>query len=286
MRFLSLSRPSAQFLTIALLIGALTSGHPSASASSLSTSASPPGSSPLLVLATPKITQAFSANRLTASVGKINKKARVSYQWIRDGVPIPGETARTYDWKVPDCPQAVQVRVVISELGKRKVSKLSKPYSPEACFFSTGDLPAWGVLHDCGVRTRSTLPACTEWTFSAPGGFNGFVFRDEKALSWFRVPINGIDPSRVISWRAQAKGLVSSWALSLIMISKNEPSWACCDWKGTKFPPLGSLKSQTSDDVLGLSPDGGAYIGFNYYDKFSLSESLVVQTIEVSVKYR
>lgn len=278
--------PRLKSVAIAALLGALVLGSSPASASGLSASKPLASPSPLNALPTPKVSQSFGVNKLSVSIGKIKKSARISYQWIRGGVPLPGETARTYEWKMPDCPQDVQVRVEVTERGKKKLSKLSKPFSPESCFFSSGDLPAWGILYDCGVSTRSTLPACTEWTYSAPGGFNGFVFRDEKALSWFKVTIPGIDPSRVISWRATAKGMVSNSALSLIMITKNEPSWSCCDWRGTKFPPIGSLRSQTSDEVLGLSSDGSAYVGFNYYDKFRISESFIVQTIEVAVKYR
>jgi hypothetical protein len=232
----------------------------------------------------PKITQAFSANRLSVSRVKKTKKTKISYQWLANGIDLPGETSKSYEWQVPDCPQNVQVRVVSKEKGKKKTSRLSKPFSPESCFFSTGDLPAWGVLHDCGTQTDR--PRCTEWTYTGPGGFSGYVYRSEKNQSWFRVPIPGIEPSRVISWRAHAKGIGRTWALALVMISKNEPSWACCDWKGTKFPPVGSLGSQVSDEVTGLSPDGGAYVGFDYYDKFKLSELFTLQTIEIQLKYR
>ena len=235
-------------------------------------------------LPNPKITQDFSANRVSVSGVKVTKKAKISYQWMVNGIDLPGETSKSYEWQVPDCPQNVQVRIVSKEKGKKQASRLSEPFSPESCFFSTGDLPAWGVLNDCGTQTY--LPRCTEWTYSGPGGFSGYVYRSEKNQSWFRIPIPGIEPSRVISWRAHAKGIGRTWALSLVMISKNEPSWACCDWKGTKFPPVGSLGSQVSDEVIGLSSDGGAYVGFDYYDKFKLSELFTLQTIEIQLKYR
>jgi hypothetical protein len=42
----------------------------------------------------------------------------------------------------------------------------------------------------------------------------------------------------------------------------------------------------TSDEVLGISPDGAAYVGFNFYDPYGVSESLVVDTIRVTFKFK
>jgi len=234
----------------------------------------------------PKISRGFKSNTLSSSIGKVKKSAEVSYQWIRNGVPIPGELSKTYEWKIPDCRQDIQVAVTVQEKGQKKISRLSSPYNPETCIFSSGDLPAWGILYDCGVKTTSSIPACTEWTYNGPGGFNGFVYRSEKAQTWFRIQFPELEPSRVISWTAHAKGLGSDWALSLTMITKNEPTWACCDWTGTKFPPKGYQQSQVSDEVLGLSSDRSAYVGFNYYDRYGVYESLIVGTIEVSIKFK
>lgn len=237
------------------------------------------------VLAKPKISRGFKSNTLTSSIGKFKKSAIISYQWMRNGDPIPGEISKTYEWKIPDCRQDIQVNVMVQEKGKKRASRMSSPYNPETCTYTSGELSAWSILHNCGIKTTSTLPRCTETFFSGVGSFNGFVYRSEKAQTWFRIPFAELDPTRVISWTAQANGLGSNYALSLVMITKNEPSWACCDWTGTKFPPKGFLKSQTSDKVLGLSSDGSAYVGFDYYDKFGLYESLTVGTIEVSIDF-
>jgi hypothetical protein len=234
----------------------------------------------------PKISRGFKSNTLTSSIGKIKKSAEVSYQWTRNGSPIQGEVSKTYQWKIADCRQDIQVIVTVKERGKKRVSKVSTPYNPETCTYTSGDIPAWSILYDCGIKTTSTLARCTETFFNGTSSFNGFVYRSEKAQTWFRIPFPEVDPGRVISWTAQAKGLGSRWALSLVMITKNQPSWACCDWVGTKFPPKGFLESQTSDEVLGLSSDGSAYVGFDYYDKFGVYESLTVGTIEVSIKFK
>ena len=168
----------------------------------------------------------------------------------------------------------------VVEKGSKKLSKLSRPYNPEICTFTTGDLPAWNLLYQCGATS------CKEWTFNKPGGFYGFVYRSEKAQSWFRVQFPDVDPSKVISWQAQARGLGRSWALGLVMITKNEPTWTCCDWKGTKFPTVSYNGSEVSDEVLGLSTDGSAYVGFDYYDKFGVYEGFTVDTIKVTPKFR
>lgn len=241
---------------------------------------------PLSKLSKPTIAQVFSANRLTVSGISVKKPTKVFYQWIRDGIDVPGEISKSYEWTVPDCPQNVQVRVSVKQKGKKATSSVSESFNTETCFFSTGDLPAWGILHECGAKGDQTIPSCAEYTSSTPGAFRGFVYRREENLTWFRVALPGIDPSRVISWQAHAKGIRRTWALSLVMISKNEPSWACCDWKGTKFPPEGIRGSQISDEVMGISPDGGAYVGFNYYDKYRVSELFILESIEILVKYR
>lgn len=237
----------------------------------------------------PKISNSLLTNTLTARIGKVKKASIVSYQWIRNGAPIPGEINPTYEWQATDCSQDIQVRVTVKEKGKKENSKASSSYNPSVCQYTTGDIPAWNILHNCGIPLPSPAspPACTEWTYSGPGGFYGFAYRSARAQPWFRIPLNGIDPSRVISWQAEARGLFHDYTRSLTMITKNEPSWACCDWKGTKFPGRTfPVSTMYSDEVLGISPDGAAYVGFNFYDPYGVSESLVVDSIRVTFKFK
>lgn len=236
-----------------------------------------------------KIVASWNSNILTARLGPTSKKQKVSYQWLLNGQELPGQTSKTYTKQITDCSNDLQVRVKIKEKGKKLRKRTSRKYNPAICQFTSGPLPAFTVLHNCGIPLPSPAspPACTEWTYNGPGGFYGFAYEDARAQPWFKIPFSGIDPSQVISWRAQAKGLFHSYTRSLTMITKNEPSWACCDWKGTKFPgrtfPVSTL---VSDEVLGISPDGSAYVGFNFYDPFGVSESLVVDTIQVTIKYK
>ena len=237
----------------------------------------------------PKIVASFNSNEISAQLKSISKKQKASYQWLLNGQELPGETSKTYVKKITDCSNDLQVRVTIEEKGKKPTKKTSSPYNPAICEFTSGHLPAFTVLHNCGIPLPSPAspPACTEWTYNGPGGFYGFAYRDAKAQPWFRIPFNGIDPSRVISWRAEAQGLFHDYTRSLTMITKNEPSWACCDWKGTKFPGRTfPVSFMLSDEVLGISADGGAYVGFNFYDPYGVSESLVVDTIKVTIKYK
>jgi hypothetical protein len=236
-----------------------------------------------------KIVASWNSNNLTARLGPTSKKQKVSYQWLLNRQELPGQTSKTYTKQITDCSNDLQVRVTIQEKGKKLRKKTSSKYNPAICEFTSGPLPAFTVLHNCGIPLPSPAspPACTEWTYNGPGGFYGFAYKDAKAQPWFRIPFGGIDPSRVISWRAQAQGLFHDYTRSLTMITKNEPSWSCCDWKGTKFPGRTfPVSSMVSDEVLGISADGAAYVGFNFYDPYGVSESLVVDTIQVTIKYR
>jgi hypothetical protein len=241
---------------------------------------------PHSTLPTPKINTVFNTNVLSVSIGKVPKSAKVSYQWIRNGVSIPEEIGRTYEWKIPDCRQDIQVRVQVIEKGKKKVSKLSKKYNPAICTYTTGDLPAMNILHNCNIPSSSSLPSCSEFQMGNPGRFYGFVYKDGKAQPWFRVNFPEIDPTNVISWRASANGLFQSYTRSLFMIAKNEPSWACCDFRVTQPATIYTGMTLSPPDVIGLSSDRSAYVGFNFYDPFGLSESLVVDTIRVTIKFR
>ena len=241
---------------------------------------------PHAALPKPKIKTVFNTNKLRVSIRKVSKTAKVSYQWIRNGVPIPEEIGKTYEWKIPDCRQDIQVRVKVIEKGKKKVSKLSRKYNPAICTYTTGDLPALNLLHNCNIPSEFGLPRCSEFQYGSPGRFYGFVYEDDIAQPWFRINFPGIDPASVISWKASATGLFQSYTRRLFMIAKNEPSWACCDFRVTQPATSYTGMSLSPPEVAGLSSDGSAYVGFHFYDPFGLSESLVVDTISVTVKFR
>jgi hypothetical protein len=272
-----------------LLTVVLTMGSNSAWAGSLFAVTPTSISASKSVVPKPKISNSFLTNTLTASIGKVKKTSLVSYQWLRNGDPIPGEINRSYEWKATDCSQDIQVRATVKERGKKENSKLSSTYNPSVCQYTTGDIPAWNLLYECGIDDGipSSFPNCSEYVNGPPGAFWGFAYRKTVGQPWFRIPLDGIDPSRVMSWKAETKGLFHSYTRSLVFITKNQPSWACCDWKGTKFPSRTfPVSTMTSDEVLGISPDGAAYVGFNFYDPYGVSESLVVDTIRVTFKFK
>jgi hypothetical protein len=234
----------------------------------------------------PKISSSFSTNTLTASIGKVKNTSLVSYQWIRNGDPILGEINRSYEWKASDCSQDIQVLVTVKEKGKKENSKLSSSYNPNVCQYTTGDLPALNLLYNCNIPSEFGLPRCSEFQYGSPGRFYGFVYEDDKAQPWFRVNFPEIDPASVISWRASANGMFQSYTRSLFMIAKNEPSWACCDFRVTQPATSYTGTFMSPPEVMGLSSDRSAYIGFNFYDPWGLSESLVVDTIRVTIKFK
>jgi hypothetical protein len=269
-----------------LLALALTLTPNSAFAGSLYKANSPSVSSAKSLVPKPKISNSFLTNTLTARIGKVKKGSLVSYQWIRNGEPILGEFNRSYEWKASDCSQDIQVRVTVKEKGKKENSKASSSYNPTVCQYTTGDLPALNLLYDCNIPSEFGLPRCSEFQYGSPGRFYGFVYEDDKAQPWFRVNFPEIDPASVISWRASANGMFQSYTRSLFMIAKNEPSWACCDFKPTVPATSYTGTSMSPPEVLGLSSDRSAYIGFNFYDPWGLSESLVVDTIRVTIKFK
>jgi len=272
-----------------VLVLAFTMIPNSAFASSLFTVNSPFISSSKSLFSKPKISKAFLSNTLSASIGKVKKSSLISYQWIKNKEPIPGELNRSYEWKPTDCGQDIQVLVTVKEKRKKESSKLSSSYNPTICQYTTGDLPAWNSLYECGINDGipSSMPNCSQYINGPPGSFWGFAYRKTVGQPWFRISLDGIDPSRVIGWKAEAKGLFHSYTRSLVMITKNEPTWACCDWTGTKFPSRTfPVPVMVSDEVIGLGADGAAYVGFNFYDPFGVSESLVVDTIRVTFRFK
>lgn len=271
-----------------LLTVVLTMGSNSAWAGSLLAVTPTTISASKSVVPKPKISNSFLTNTLSASIGKVKKTSLVSYQWIRNGDPILGEINRSYEWKATDCSQDIQVLVTLKEKGKKENSKLSSTYNPNVCQYTTGDLPAWSILHVCGIDDGipSSIPNCSEYINGPPGAFWGFAYRKTVGQPWFRVNFPDIDPSSVISWQASANGLFRSYTRSLRMIAKNEPSWACCDFKPTVPATSYTGTYLSPPEVMGLSSDRSAYIGFNFYDPWGLSESLVVDTIRVTIKFK
>lgn len=88
--------------------------------------------------ATPKISgTATFGKKLTAKPGTWTKKAKLAYQWNRDGVAIGGATKSTYKAAVADVGTKLTVRVTGSLAGYASTSKTSAAVTVKAAKLTT-----------------------------------------------------------------------------------------------------------------------------------------------------
>lgn len=82
---------------------------------------------------------ALPGGTLTASPGAwAPSDVRLAYQWLRDGVYIPGATARTYTVAAADAGRTLSVQVTATKSGYNAKSRLSRPVAvPVQTFTST-----------------------------------------------------------------------------------------------------------------------------------------------------
>lgn len=75
---------------------------------------------------TPLITGSFKvSSTLTASPGVWDASTKLNYQWLRNGIAIPGATLKTYRLSVADSKQNISVQVTANKTGYQSVVKTS-----------------------------------------------------------------------------------------------------------------------------------------------------------------
>lgn len=220
------------------------------------------------------------SNTLRAKHKAVRKGLKLEYRWIRDGKPILTEDTSEYEKRASDCGHRIQVKVTLKRLNKTLDSKTSGSYFPETCTYATRVHDAGPSLFSCGIEFPQGQ--CNSWQDKS---FFGYVRGSARALSWFWVKIDDLQPSQIIGWRVRATGSFRGYALNNAMITRSEPEWTCCDFKGVKFL-TGEENAWVSETWPEVSDDGHVYIGFSYSDKFGISESLVVDTIQIEFEYR
>ncbi len=218
-------------------------------------------------------------NELRAVHASPPKGYFIRYQWFSDSKPIKGQVNWIYSKTVDDCGKDVKVSVTLYLKSKKISTTWSSAYNPDICTFKFEELKAWPLLYDCGIVWPEGT--CTQWQ---QGGFYAYISGDSHPTTWFKVPIAGIDSSRVLNWRAIVSGSHRDYSLNNLMILRSEPTWMCCDFRGVK--PTNGSGTWFSDSWPSISTDGYAYVGFSYFDKFYVSEYLVINTIRVEVEYR
>jgi hypothetical protein len=220
------------------------------------------------------------SNVLIARHKPVKKGLKLEYRWLMDGKPIWTEDTSEYEKQPNDCGHRIQVKVTLKSSKKILDTKTSASYDPAVCTFATKVQDAGYALYSCGIDFPNGQ--CNSWQEKS---FFGYVRGSASATSWFWVQIKGIEPGQVIGWRVRATGSFRGYALNNAMITRSKPEWTCCDFNGVKFLN-GKEAAWVSETWPEISEDGNAYIGFSYFDKYGISETLVVDTIQVELEYR
>jgi len=131
-----------------------------------------------------------------------------------------------------------------------------------------------------------------------PGAFVGTAYSGKSAQSWFRVPIEEIDPSKVISWSAELKQVYlregGSSSLDFggqryTFFAKNKiDDYKWSDGVFIYNPSQDETRaSLVSDEVDDEGFDGAAYLGIEYDAVFlRATASVSIETIRVTVKFQ
>ena len=233
-----------------------------------------------------KLRVMIDGNNLKAVHSKLRKTQKITYQWFVDGSKIEGSTAKSTPNDINYCGKPVLVKVKIREKGARTLKEASRPFNPKECQYSTGDVQAWPLLHDCGIRGEGH---CKEYS-ATPGTGSLWVFitGDARATTWLKVPLPEIDPSRISSYFVVARGVFGTYTPPIFMVVRDKPSWSALEsFYGASSAGRGAYRSVITSGLLDASKTGApAYVGFDFYDPFGLYDGIVIDTIRVTFFFR
>jgi hypothetical protein len=223
---------------------------------------------------------------LKATHSKLRKAQKISYQWFLDGSIIEGSTAQKTPYNVKYCGKPVVVKITIKEKNARTLKETSRPFNPKECQYSTGDVQAWPLLYDCGIRGTGH---CKEYT-ATPGTGSLWVFisGDARATTWLKVPLPEIDPSRISSYFAVARGVFGTYTPPIFMVVRDKPSWSALEsFYGASSAGRGAYRTTITSGLLDPAKTGApAYVGFDFYDPFRLYDGIVVDTLRVTFFFK
>jgi hypothetical protein len=225
-------------------------------------------------------------SNLRAVHSKLRKTQQISYQWFVDGSKIEGSTAKVTPYVVSYCGKPVLVKITIREKGARPIKETSRPFNPKECQYSTGDVKAWPLLHDCGIRGTGS---CKEYTATpGTGSLWVFVYEDARATTWLKVPLPEIDPSRISSYFVVARGVFGTYTPPIFMVVRDKPSWSALEsFYGASSAGRGAYRSVITSGLLDPGKTGvPAYVGFDFYDPFSLYDGIVIDTLRVTFFFK
>lgn len=228
----------------------------------------------------PVITRGVAHNQLVVNPGKWPAGYALTMSWKVSRKTVSGETKKYYLRQIEDCGQPITVTVTGKKKGFPSFSRTSKSFIENTCEFHTLAFPAWGQLADCGATGGNY---CAPFDYDGVEQFLGVTRAKARSFSWFRVPIDEIQPEQVKSWRVVLTGSQRSYAMNLIAYGSASA--------GNNSIPIAQGSPITGDTLFSsksffVQPqDGYLYLGLSYFDIYGVGETLRIKSIQLFVEY-
>lgn len=228
----------------------------------------------------PTVARGTAYNQLVANTGKWPAGYVLTFAWKVNGKAISGETQKYYLRQIGDCGQSITATVTGKKRGSPTLSRTSKRFVENTCEFRTLAFSAWGQLVDCGATGGNY---CAPFDYDGVEQFLGVTRAKARSFSWFRVPIDEIQPEQVKSWRVVLTGSQRSYAMNLIAYGSASA--------GNNSIPTAQGSPITGDTLFSsksffVQPqDGYLYLGLSYFDIYGVGETLRIKSIQLFVEY-